>query len=101
VKPISIHSGGKIAPCSVPGARARTLIRGGSTTTAPDANAIGVTAASAPSTHEHPAPPEQAVAGVLDSGHLPVVPVMFVAAQCQGVRGPQPDQLSVVLVAAQ
>jgi hypothetical protein len=36
--------------CSVPGARARTSIRGGSTTTAPGANATGATAVNAPST---------------------------------------------------
>src|SRR2546421_10273432 len=49
VKPTSIRSGGKIGPSSVPDARARTLIRGGCTTTDRDANATGVTGASAPS----------------------------------------------------
>ena len=49
-QPISIHCGGKIVPSNVPGARARTSIRGGSTTTDPGANATGATAASAPST---------------------------------------------------
>ena len=38
----------KDRPSSVPGARARTWIRGGHTITAPDANATGATAASAP-----------------------------------------------------
>ena len=45
--------------------------------------------------------PEQAVAAVLDSRHLSVVPVVFVAAHCPRVGGPYPDQLSLVLVAAQ
>ena len=32
--------------------------------------------------------------------HLPIVPVVFVATHCQGVGCPEPDQLSLVLVAA-
>ena len=48
-KPTSTRCAGKIAPSNVPGARARTSIRGGSTITAPDANATGATAASVPS----------------------------------------------------
>jgi hypothetical protein len=36
----------------------------------------------------YPAPPEPAVMRVLDSGHLPVVPVVFVATHCPGVGGP-------------
>ena len=51
--------------------------------------------------HPYPAPPEQAVVRILDSGDLPVVLVVFVATDCPGVGGPEPDQLSVVLVAAE
>ena len=47
-----------------------------------------------------PAPPEQAVAAALDTGHLPVVPVVFVATHCPGMRAPYQHQLSLVLVAA-
>jgi hypothetical protein len=47
--PTAIHSGGKRVPCSVPGARGRPSLRGGSTTTAPEAYAPGATGASAPS----------------------------------------------------
>jgi|SoiMethySBSTD1v2_1073268.scaffolds.fasta_scaffold62982_5 hypothetical protein len=36
----------------------------------------------------YPAPPEQAVVRVLDSGDLPVVSFMFIAAHCPGVGGP-------------
>src|SRR2546427_7837048 len=51
--------------------------------------------------HQHLAPSKQAVAGVLDSRHLPVVSVVFVATYCQGVRYPYPYELSLVLVAAE
>ena len=49
----------------------------------------------------YPAPPEQAVMCVLDSGDLPVVPVVCVATHGPGGGGPEPDQLSLVLVAAE
>src|SRR5215475_13641150 len=42
------------------------------------------------------APSEQAVMRVLDSGDLPVVPVVFVAPDCPAVGSPWPDQLSLV-----
>jgi len=48
VKPTSTHYGGKIAHSSVLGATVTMLIRGAHTTTDPDANAIGATAASVP-----------------------------------------------------
>src|SRR5205823_13523459 len=38
--------------------------------------------------HPYPAPPEQAVVRILDSGHLPVVPVVFVATYCPRVGCP-------------
>jgi hypothetical protein len=38
---------------------------------------------------------------VLDSGHLPVVLVVFVAPHCEGVGGSEPDELSLVLMAAE
>jgi hypothetical protein len=47
--PTSIPCDGKIAPGHVPGAKARTTIRGGRTTIALAAHATGATAASAPS----------------------------------------------------
>src|SRR5262245_9837824 len=47
-----------------------------------------------------PSPPEQGIVRGLDSGHLPIVPVVCVAAHCPGVGGPEPAQLSVGLVAA-
>ena len=51
--------------------------------------------------HQYPAPPEQAVAAILDSGHLSVVSLVLVSAHCQRAGGPCPDQLSLVLVATQ
>src|SRR5437660_721252 len=51
--------------------------------------------------HQHPPPPEQAVAAALDSGHLSALSRLFVAAYREGGGGPYPDQLSVVLVAAE
>src|SRR5262249_9177271 len=102
VRPTCIRCDGKIGHSSVPGARARTSIPGGSTTTAPAANAPGVTAASAPSTTSpRPLAPKQEAAVVLDTRHLPVVPVVLVATDCSGVRGPYPDELLLVLVAAE
>src|SRR4029450_4694797 len=93
--PISIRSDGKIAPCNVPGVTVTTSIRGGSTTTDRGDNATVHTDASAPSRrrsvrevprptgvqtllvqrlkarlhrpHQHPAPPEPAVAAALHS----------------------------------
>ena len=49
----------------------------------------------------YPVAPEQAVAVVLDSRDLSVVSRLLVAAHCQGSGRPYPDQLSLVLVAAQ
>src|SRR5215831_15839564 len=51
--------------------------------------------------HPHAVGPEPAVAVALDTRHLPVVPVVFVPAHRQGVGGPCPYQLSLVLVVAQ
>src|SRR5262245_48845007 len=51
--------------------------------------------------HRYPLTPEQAIAGVLDSRHVPVVSVLFVAADCERVGGAWPYELSLVLVAAQ
>ena len=50
--------------------------------------------------HRDPLAPEQEAAVVLDPRHLPVVPVVLVATDCSGVRGPYPYELSLVLVAA-
>src|SRR5687767_8810548 len=51
--------------------------------------------------HPHAIGPEQTLAGVLDSRHLPVVSVVFVSSHRQRVGCPYPDQLSLVLVAAE
>src|SRR5262245_48946945 len=51
--------------------------------------------------HRYPLAPEQAAAGVLEPCHLSVMPRLFVAAHCQGSGRPYPDELSLVLVAAE
>src|SRR5262245_61952816 len=51
--------------------------------------------------HPHAAGPEQAVAGTLDSRHLLVVPIVFIASHRQRTRRLYPYELSLVLVATQ
>src|SRR5262245_47854762 len=51
--------------------------------------------------HRYPAPSDQATAAVLDSRHFSVVSVVFIPAYCAGGGRPYPDELSLVLVAAQ
>src|SRR5215470_14347054 len=51
--------------------------------------------------HRDPLAPEQEAAVVLDTRHLPGVPIVLVATDCSGVRGPYPDELSLALVAAE
>src|SRR6266571_8170909 len=51
--------------------------------------------------HPHAVGPEQAVAGTLDARHLLGVPVVFIATHCQRTGCPYPDELPLVLVAAQ
>src|SRR5215813_3200026 len=51
--------------------------------------------------HRYPAPSEPATTVVLDSRHLSVVSRLFVPAHRQRARHPYPDQLPLVLVAAQ
>src|SRR5947209_8565130 len=49
----------------------------------------------------YPAPSKQAVAAALDAGDVSAVSGVLVSAYCQGGGGAYPDQLSVVLVAAE
>src|SRR5215831_8874387 len=102
-KPTSVRCGGKIVRCNVLGARATTLASGAHINIDPGANAIGVIAASAPSTTSpiYFVAPEHATAIILDSRDLPVVSRLFVPAHCQRSGYPYPDQLPLVLVAAQ
>ena len=91
VKPTSIRCGGKIDPSSVvspvpePGHRSV-----GAVPLPPRVQTLLVQRLPAylQRPHQHPPPPEQAVIRVLDSGHLPVVPVVFVATYCQRVGYP-------------
>src|SRR5262249_17305009 len=51
--------------------------------------------------HRDSAPPEPAVTVALDSRNLFALPCLLVTAHCQGSGRPRPDELSLVLVAAQ
>src|SRR5712691_7293288 len=51
--------------------------------------------------HQYDDASEQAVAAALDPRDLSALSCLFVAAHCPGDRRPYPDELSVVLVAAQ
>src|SRR5215211_7371094 len=51
--------------------------------------------------HRDPVPPDPALTVALDTRYLSVVPCLFVPAYCAGGGSPYPDELSLVLVAAQ
>src|SRR5262245_27468499 len=51
--------------------------------------------------HRYPTASDQATAAVLDSRHVSVVSVVFIPAHRERMGCPYPDQLSLVLVAAQ
>src|SRR5215471_13934915 len=51
--------------------------------------------------HQYPAPPEPAGAAVLDSGDLSALSRLLVTTHCARGGGAWPDQLPLVLVAAQ